>query len=158
MWSKANPLAAIAPILSCLVATVAHLQPQPQRQRHPKAGVRSICPLQCHRAPPRLPQPPADPWTNQLHLEHHRALGHLIDRSSSRLCHFIGLPPSSLTRRSVPPRTAASGEHLPSLSPQLGSPCLHAALAPLWCANVLPHCYLHPCHLEKEKKTRVNNH
>jgi hypothetical protein len=27
-----------------------------------------------------------------------------------------------------------------------------------WRANVLPHYQLHPCHLEKEKKTRVNNH
>jgi hypothetical protein len=24
--------------------------------------------------------------------------------------------------------------------------------------NKLPHCQLHPCHLEKGKKTRVNNH
>jgi hypothetical protein len=27
-----------------------------------------------------------------------------------------------------------------------------------WCVNVLPHFQLHPCHLEKGKKTRVNNH
>jgi hypothetical protein len=26
-----------------------------------------------------------------------------------------------------------------------------------WCAKVLPRCQLH-CHIEKEKKTRVNNH
>jgi hypothetical protein len=26
------------------------------------------------------------------------------------------------------------------------------------CANVLPRCQLRPCHLEKEKKMRVNNH
>jgi hypothetical protein len=27
-----------------------------------------------------------------------------------------------------------------------------------WCTNVLPRCQLCPCHLEKEKKMRVNNH
>jgi hypothetical protein len=27
-----------------------------------------------------------------------------------------------------------------------------------WCANVLHRCQLHPCHLEKRKKMRVNNH
>jgi hypothetical protein len=36
---------------------------------------------------------------------------------------------------------------------------LHRHGIPTWQhANKLPPCQLHPCHLEKEKKTRVNNH
>jgi hypothetical protein len=43
---------------------------------------------------------------------------------------------------------------IPTIAVEL---CSHG-IPTRWRANVLPRCQLCPCHLEKEKKTRVNNH
>jgi hypothetical protein len=93
-------------------SVVAPKTPRSRRSLHPPAIMPpGTSPTQAAAGRPR---------TNLLHPEHHRAPGNLTDRSSSRLYRSIDLPPLSLTRRSAPPRTAASGEHLPALKPQNG--------------------------------------